>query len=123
MKIFVSVLLIVIFSLTVFGSCKKPSQKPLEIHYFYMQACASCDDEREFREWFAELVRDVEDPPVYTLLTTNVFQNDTPYSDLCAEKDLEPVRNWPVLFIGDTALYGQSAIEEGTLRLFGESRE
>ena len=108
---------LLLFLLVQLTQIVEPSS-PVKIYLFYFNACASCNDENEFLDYLYGVLRDEAQNKPYKLYAYNVFKSDAYYLELCAKKGIQPKKDWPVMIIGDQALYGITQIEDNILQTF-----
>ena len=97
--------------------------KPVKMHYYFFNACGSCNETSEFKEQLYNILKDGTQDRTYQLLTYNVFRSEKEYEAQCTKLGIEVIRNWPVLIVGDQVLYGESAIRENVLQAFLSYRD
>lgn len=96
---------------TVLGSCAgKP--KAVEMVFYFDSPCASCDEEKKFREVLQAETEDLQMLMPYTLQCVNTFKEGSEEKRQRAEeRGVEnPAQYSTMLFIGDSVLLGEEIV-------------
>lgn len=90
------------------------ARSELQIVYYYESYCASCYEDREFYELFAQYESAIADTP-YSLRVENTAQTGRGnFLEQCNRLEIpEEERSLPALFVGDAYLTGKDAIAQG----------
>lgn len=90
----------------------------IEIHYFYDEACATCNAVEEFYEVFREELGDVSELYPYSLATYNVFHKsdavirDAEFKRLGYGEEFSGILTYPVMTINGRLYMGHDTIRD-----------
>ncbi len=122
-SIFLATVFLLLFSQ---GAASADSTRSkLTISYYYNNPCASCHEDKDFKDLFLGLVGESAQDVTLDFSFYNVFraEDQKKYSEACQQYGILPEeQTTPLLVIGDTPLNGKEEINQKLISVFQEEK-
>lgn len=102
------------------GCARSQPEQPtkIEIHFFYNEACATCNGTKEFYEMAKEELEDISDKYPYEIFPHNVFQSfgaqdrDAEFKKLGYDQDIINSLTYPIMIINGKVYVGMDSMRQ-----------